>query len=153
SGEKLVVAPGRFHDVKESSAANGTTDSEHSDLLIPLGTADQVTALELKLSAAAAKEPLRVLINGSVYYEGTPAQSNLPPSFDLTGCDLGRQLDLRVEGTSGGLRGAIEQATVRRTLTSARKSGFNNLVTTRFETLGDWHMQDSVLFGEILNNL
>jgi hypothetical protein len=152
SGERLVVQPGRFWDVTPGTAGGlfawGTADS----LVIPLGAADPVTSLELTLSAGATRRPVRVLVNGAVCYEGTPTDG-WPASFDLTGRDLGRRLELRVQGNRGGVRGAIEQVTVRRTLTSARKSGFNNLVSTRFDGPGDWHTQDSVLFGEILDHL
>jgi glutamate-1-semialdehyde 2,1-aminomutase len=149
SGERLVVRPGRFWDVTPGGGGGLFAWSAGGALVIPLGESDEVTGLELKLSAAAAVRAVRVRVNGATCYEGTP-RDGWTGSFDLTGRDLGRRLEVRVEG---GGAGAIEEVTVRRTLPSARKGGFNNVVSTRFDTPGDWHAQDSVLFGEILGSL
>jgi MoaA/NifB/PqqE/SkfB family radical SAM enzyme len=62
---------------------------------------------------------------------------------------IDRRLEVGVEDVQGG-KVEIAEAALRRTVSSARRAGFNNVISTRFDTVGDWHEQDRVIFDEIL---
>ena len=150
SGETLVLRPGHFRDV---TRPDGSVWSGGGVFLVPVGPLDQLVDLELKLTDPIKQRELSVIANGVTLYHGVPAVAGWPARFDLAGVVAGPRLEIRVEPVCRGavvLSVVLSEATLRRSMSSARRAGFNNVVTTRFSEPGDWHMQDQVLFDEIL---
>jgi glutamate-1-semialdehyde 2,1-aminomutase len=146
SGEVLALRPWRFRDV---TGPGGATWSGGGAFAVPVGEADKLTGLEIKLSPAAAQRELLVTANCVVLYRGVPAVNGWPERFDLSAVAAERRLEVRVDDMRGDEVG-IDEAALRRTVSSARRAGFNNVISTRFDTPGDWHEQDRVIFDEIL---
>jgi glutamate-1-semialdehyde 2,1-aminomutase len=148
SGETLRLRPGQVIGLHKDSAAEVVWQGGDA-LSLPLRPPDVLTAVSFTVHPAHPRQRVRVLLNGETVHEGEVGAADWPASVDLRNRALNERLELCVQSDEGTPR--LEEVVLRRTLSSARKAGFSNVVATRFDAPGDWHRQDSVLFGEILS--
>jgi MoaA/NifB/PqqE/SkfB family radical SAM enzyme len=165
SGSTLSLRPGTARDlVPQGLAVANRADGSAAwvgssgTFVISLSPTDQVTALEIQLVPGRTFPEVKLSINKAPLFTGLfPAENKL--RLDLGGIDLGGNLEIKVEclasspANSSSKDLAIQEIVLHRTSSSAKRVGSNNVMTTRFDTPGDWHTQDAVLFGEILGDL
>ncbi len=150
SGETLVLRPGQIIAVRpelprEIVWAGGDT------LSLSVRPPDVLTEIRFKVRTKQPRQRLRVFLNGELVHEGAPGAADWPANVDLRGRNLQDRLELRVAAAAGEEVPQLEEVTLKRTLSSARRAGFSNVVATRFDAPGDWHRQDEVIFGEIIS--
>jgi hypothetical protein len=149
AGETLVLLPGRCRDV---TGPSGAVWKGSGVFRVPVGAGDELTEMEIKLADEKTLLELQVIINGETFYRGVPVVHGWPERFNLADTDTtAGQLEVSLTDMRGR-PAAIAEATLRRTRSTARRAGFNNVISTRFEQPGDWHTQDSVIFDEILRH-
>ena len=160
-GETLHLRPGQIIDLKaDETSAGGQTKSAQAwtggaALSLTLSPLDVPTELRFKVRVQQPRQRVRVILNDTTLHEGIVDAPDWPEVVDLRQRNLQGRLELKIANVPDGLwtkAPELEEVVLRRTLSSARKAGFSNVAVTRFNAPGDWHRQDSVIFGEILEN-